>query len=88
MEREKRWASPRDRDFLVQASFALAYFDDADKDQRMPRMIRRKAIFMSGYASPEKEASISQKDIPFLPKPFSPAELVRKVREVLDSRPP
>lgn len=46
---------------------------------------KMKAIFMSGYT----EHSISQNgilrdDIHFIPKPFRPIELIRKVREVLD----
>jgi CheY-like chemotaxis protein len=53
----------------------------------MPIWPEMKIVYMSGYAntaapepSPEGEA------IPFLQKPFSPAALARKVREVLDGR--
>ncbi|HBO69025.1 MAG TPA: hybrid sensor histidine kinase/response regulator, partial [Deltaproteobacteria bacterium] len=45
-----------------------------------------KVIFMSGYtANAIHESFILIADVPFLPKPFGPSALARKVREVLDS---
>lgn len=46
-----------------------------------------KAIFMSGYtANAIHESFVLLPGVPFLPKPFTPNSLARKVREVLDSR--
>ena len=45
-----------------------------------------KVIFMSGYtADAIHESFILIADVPFLPKPFGPSALARKVREVLDA---
>lgn len=45
-----------------------------------------KAIFMSGYTADFiNEKGILEKGINFIPKPVSPHELLRKVREALDS---
>ena len=44
-----------------------------------------KVIFMSGYsANSVHESFVLIAGVPFLPKPFSPSSLARKVREVLD----
>jgi PAS domain S-box-containing protein len=46
-----------------------------------------KAIFMSGYAENSiSKDGILRDDIHFIPKPFRPVELVKKVREVLDEK--
>jgi CheY-like chemotaxis protein len=46
-----------------------------------------KVIFMSGYpANAIHESFILIAGVPFLPKPFGPSTLARKVREVLDSQ--
>ena len=46
-----------------------------------------KVIYTSGYtADAIHESFVLHADVPFLQKPFGPADLVRKVREVLDSR--
>ncbi|MBP2673738.1 MAG: domain S-box [Deltaproteobacteria bacterium] len=46
-----------------------------------------KAVFMSGYAADgAHESFLLYTGAPFLPKPFGPAELGRKVREVLDAQ--
>jgi PAS domain S-box-containing protein len=47
-----------------------------------------KVLLMSGYTDDDMVRSgISEKGIPFLHKPFTPNELARKVREVLDMPP-
>ena len=44
-----------------------------------------RVIFMSGHSESVARASFSQgMDVPFLVKPFTPKDLARKVREVLD----
>jgi DNA-binding NtrC family response regulator len=44
-----------------------------------------KALFMSGYTNePIAHSAALDPSAPFLQKPFSPADLARKVREVLD----
>ncbi len=44
-----------------------------------------KVIFMSGYtANAIHNSFVLIAGVPFLPKPFSPSSLARKVREVLD----
>jgi PAS domain S-box-containing protein len=46
-----------------------------------------KVIFMSGYtANAIHESFVLIAGVPFLPKPFGPSSLARKVREVLDSQ--
>ncbi len=45
-----------------------------------------KMMFMSGYAENEIFQEMIEPAISFLPKPFTPKSLIRKVREVLDSR--
>jgi CheY-like chemotaxis protein len=48
---------------------------------------RLKAIFMSGYTSGAiHDSFVLNPDMPFLQKPFGPAILARKVREVLDTQ--
>ena len=42
------------------------------------------ALFMSGHTEEIVRDGLIDPSTPFLPKPFTPAELVRKVREVLD----
>jgi CheY-like chemotaxis protein len=44
-------------------------------------------VVMSGYMEPERlRSDVRDAGIPFLPKPFSPDNLTRRVREVLDQR--
>jgi CheY-like chemotaxis protein len=46
-----------------------------------------KVLFMSGYsAEAGHESFVLTPGTPFLPKPYTPASLARKVREVLDTR--
>jgi len=46
-----------------------------------------KVLFMSGYfAGAAQELFIMTPGTPFLPKPYTPASLMRKVREVLDGK--
>jgi two-component system cell cycle sensor histidine kinase/response regulator CckA len=45
-----------------------------------------KLLFMSGYTDEMiARQGILASEVPFLPKPFSPTVLARKVREVLDA---
>jgi DNA-binding response OmpR family regulator len=51
--------------------------------------IRREApdlpiMFMSGHSAEIARAGLLDPRTPFLPKPFTPAQLALKVREVLD----
>jgi len=47
-----------------------------------------KAVFMSGYTdSAIVQQGILDKDIEYIQKPFKPAELARKIRQVLDAGP-
>ena len=49
---------------------------------------RRKVLYMSGYTDDAiLHQGVSEPGIAFLPKPFTAAELARKVREVLDAAP-
>ena len=44
-----------------------------------------KVLYLSGHiADDELQEEITRKGSPFLPKPFKPSELIRKVMEVLD----
>jgi PAS domain S-box-containing protein len=44
-------------------------------------------VVMSGYMEPERlRTDVREAGIPFLPKPFSPESLARRVREALDRR--
>jgi signal transduction histidine kinase/CheY-like chemotaxis protein len=46
-------------------------------------------VVMSGYLEPERlRSSVREAGVHFLPKPFSPDNLARRVREVLDLRAP
>ncbi len=46
-------------------------------------------VVMSGYLEPERlRSTVRDAGVPFLPKPFSPENLARRVREVLDRRAP
>jgi CheY-like chemotaxis protein len=48
-----------------------------------------KVLFVSGYTNDEVlRRGISREDLPFIQKPFSGEELMRKVREVLDATEP
>ena len=48
-----------------------------------------RVLFTSGYAARDvQERSLLDRGVPFLAKPWSIAELLRKVREVLDAPPP
>jgi CheY-like chemotaxis protein len=46
-----------------------------------------RVLFMSGHTEDVILKEGIQKGMPFLQKPFRPADLAHKVREVLDSRP-
>ncbi|MBI5213766.1 MAG: response regulator [Nitrospirae bacterium] len=44
-----------------------------------------RAVFMSGYtADIINKRGVSEREINFIPKPISPKELLRKIRETLD----
>jgi PAS domain S-box-containing protein len=43
-----------------------------------------KVLFVSGYGTPDPSSRASGQGIAYLQKPYSPAELARKVREILD----
>jgi signal transduction histidine kinase/DNA-binding response OmpR family regulator len=45
-----------------------------------------KVLFLSGYTGDIVRGRGVLQDVPFLPKPFSPIDLARKVRQVLDNR--
>jgi CheY-like chemotaxis protein len=46
-------------------------------------------LFMSGYSAGDLQASLSMDaSVPYLPKPWTPGELVRSVRAVLDTAVP
>ena len=48
-----------------------------------------KVLFISGYTDDAVvRHGVLEQDVPFLQKPFSPAALAQRVREVLDSGPP
>ena len=58
-------------------------------DQLRAERPQLKVLFISGYADEALgRHGVLESGIPFLQKPFSPESLARKVREVLDSRPP
>jgi two-component system cell cycle sensor histidine kinase/response regulator CckA len=42
-------------------------------------------LYMSGHAEEVARAGLLDPSVPFLGKPFTPAQLVAKVREVLES---
>jgi PAS domain S-box-containing protein len=44
-----------------------------------------RVLFMSGHDAPESSLSVLKEGIAFLQKPFGPADLAEKVRELLDS---
>jgi PAS domain S-box-containing protein len=55
-------------------------------DQLLKERPETKVLFISGYTDDEiVRRGVSQKDRAFIQKPFSPEELMRKVREVLDT---
>jgi two-component system, cell cycle sensor histidine kinase and response regulator CckA len=55
-------------------------------EQLLPRYPDLKALYISGYTSDEVvRRGISQKDAAFIQKPFTPEQLMRKVREVLNA---
>ncbi len=45
-------------------------------------------LFMSGYAAAQGGGKLLPEGVPFLGKPFAPADLLRAVRTVLDAPPP
>jgi two-component system cell cycle sensor histidine kinase/response regulator CckA len=84
---------------LLEAERAGYRIDALVTDVVMPRMSGReladelhkkapavKVLFMSGYMDDAVVRSgVFQRDVEFLQKPFSPTELVRRVRKLLDS---
>jgi FixJ family two-component response regulator len=53
-------------------------------DELMSRIPRLKCLFMSGYTSDIlSNHGVMNKDLQFLPKPFSRGALARKIRETL-----
>jgi two-component system cell cycle sensor histidine kinase/response regulator CckA len=56
-------------------------------DQLLSRRPEMKVLFISGYTNDEVvRRGVSQKDTAFIQKPFTAEDLMRKVREVLDSK--
>jgi nitrogen-specific signal transduction histidine kinase/ActR/RegA family two-component response regulator len=55
-------------------------------DQLLAQRPGLKVLFLSGYPRDVLQAhGVGESALPFLPKPFTPATLTRKVREVLDA---
>jgi PAS domain S-box-containing protein len=57
-------------------------------DEMRKRNPNLKVLFMSGYPADAGNESfvLTPREAPFLPKPYTPSALARKVREVLDTR--
>jgi DNA-binding response OmpR family regulator len=56
-----------------------------DLSGRLPGL---RVLFMSGYAAQHSGESLLPDGVPFLAKPFTPEELLRTVRAVLDAERP
>jgi len=44
-----------------------------------------RVLFMSGYAAEQTGESLLPEGVPFLPKPFTPGELLERVRGALEA---
>jgi DNA-binding response OmpR family regulator len=74
---------------LVITDVVMPSMDGHDLARRLARQRPgTRVLYMSGYTDDAGvRASMADGTIDFLPKPFSPASLARKVREILDRQP-
>jgi CheY-like chemotaxis protein len=49
---------------------------------------RARVLYMSGYAPDELRGAITDPGVAYIPKPFTPAQLIARIRAVLDSAAP